>query len=23
MDVEKEHKYWNMECEKVILVRST
>jgi len=23
MDVEKEHEYWNMECEKLILVRST
>ena len=23
MDVENEHKYWNMECEKPILVRST
>jgi len=22
MDVEKEHEYWNMECEKLILVRS-
>jgi len=23
MDVEKEHEYWNSECEKLILVRST
>jgi len=23
MDVEKEHKYWNRECEKLIVVRGT
>jgi hypothetical protein len=23
LDVEEEHEYWNMECEKLILARST